>query len=259
MWWDTPSGQESRAYADPGRLRARSPQSEREPCQVRDLGRVVYLFGDTGREHAPAGVIRAVNTVALERDPALASPVQLRPRIGAQHDRAPIEREVHREHERAAVVVHDGDPTEAASGQQGQTLVPIEDLEPGPLLDFSHTVSLLTGLVVRPGTFVTNRAVRRSFAWRQPRCEDCGLRAASIPSLDSRHCCVELDRTALQLRAVDVGSDRSGELGERDRDALIMSGVDAEFVVASTDVSRERVPADDHACGVVAFESTSTI
>ena len=42
-------------------------------------------------------------------------------------------------------------------------------------------------------------------------------------------------------------AERAGELGAR---------VDAEFVVAATDVLHQRVTADDHPCRVVAFEST---
>ena len=38
-------------------------------------------------------------------------------------------------------------------------------------------------------------------------------------------------------------------------DAPVGARVDAEFVVAAADVLHERVAADDHACGVVAFEA----
>ena len=56
-------------------------------------------------------------------------------------------------------------------------------------------------------------------------------------------------------RVVAVRSDGSGEFGERGRDAPMRSGIASEFVVASADVLHERVTADDHAGGVVAFEA----
>jgi hypothetical protein len=49
-------------------------------------------------------------------------------------------------------------------------------------------------------------------------------------------------------------SDGSGEFGERGRDAPMRPDFDAEFVVTASDVLHERVPADDHACSLVAFE-----
>ena len=54
-----------------------------------------------------------------------------------------------------------------------------------------------------------------------------------------------------------TGSDRFGELVERGRDSQVVgSGVDAEFVVAATQVLDEGVTADHHRRGPVAFEST---
>jgi hypothetical protein len=50
-------------------------------------------------------------------------------------------------------------------------------------------------------------------------------------------------------------SDGSGEFGERDCDAPVRAGFDAEFVVASPEAPHERVTAHDHAGTVVAFES----
>jgi hypothetical protein len=60
---------------------------------------------------------------------------------------------------------------------------------------------------------------------------------------------------AREGRSVDVGSDRSGEFGERGSDAPVPAGVDPELVVASPEVPRERVTSDNHASGAVAFEA----
>jgi hypothetical protein len=65
-----------------------------------------------------------------------------------------------------------------------------------------------------------------------------------------------LDWLAQDLDAVDVRSDRLGEFDERGRDAPMGSTVAPEFVVAAPNVLHERVAADDHAGGAVAFEST---
>jgi hypothetical protein len=53
----------------------------------------------------------------------------------------------------------------------------------------------------------------------------------------------------------DVGSDGSGEFVERGCDAPVGSGLDAKFVVTASEVLHERVTADDHASGLVAFEA----
>jgi hypothetical protein len=49
--------------------------------------------------------------------------------------------------------------------------------------------------------------------------------------------------------------DDSCEFGERGRDVPMTPGFDAEFVVTAPNVLHECVTADDHAGGVVAFES----
>ena len=68
-------------------------------------------------------------------------------------------------------------------------------------------------------------------------------------------CCVELDGAAAAPAVVRFCSDGSGEFVERGRDTPMRSGFDAEFVVTAPDVLHERVTADDHPGGVVAFES----
>jgi hypothetical protein len=47
-----------------------------------------------------------------------------------------------------------------------------------------------------------------------------------------------------------------GEFGERGRDAPMSARVDTEFVVAAPNVLYEGEASHNHACGVVAFEST---
>ena len=70
-----------------------------------------------------------------------------------------------------------------------------------------------------------------------------------------RHWCVVRSCDAMG-RGDDVWSDRRGEFVERGSDAeLIMSCVNAEFVVASADVLYERVAADDDARGAVGLEA----
>jgi len=54
--WDAATSEAPRPDAQPGRLRSRSPRSEREPGQVGKLRLVLHLFGDARREHAPTGV-----------------------------------------------------------------------------------------------------------------------------------------------------------------------------------------------------------
>jgi hypothetical protein len=66
------------------------------------------------------------------------------------------------------------------------------------------------------------------------------------------HCCVEANGTA---DVCGSRSDRSGELGARDRDAPVRVGFDAELVMASPEVLHERVTTHDHAGGVVTCES----
>ena len=64
----------------------------------------------------------------------------------------------------------------------------------------------------------------------------------------------QVARILRDLDAAGVRSDRPGEFGERGRDAPMMPGFDAEFVVAAANVLHERVTPDDHAGGVVVFE-----
>jgi hypothetical protein len=51
-------------------------------------------------------------------------------------------------------------------------------------------------------------------------------------------------------------SDRSGELGERGRDAPMGARINPEFVVAAPNVLHESVTRHDHTGALIAFEST---
>jgi hypothetical protein len=70
-----------------------------------------------------------------------------------------------------------------------------------------------------------------------------------------RHCCVVRSCDAVG-RGDGVWSDRGGEFVERGGDAeLLVSRLDAQFVVASSDVLYEGVTADDHTCSAVGLEA----
>jgi hypothetical protein len=69
------------------------------------------------------------------------------------------------------------------------------------------------------------------------------------------HCCVELDWAAQDLDTVDVRSDRLREFAKHMRDTTMGTRVNAELIVTATNVLHERVTANDHPRGVVAFEA----
>jgi hypothetical protein len=67
-----------------------------------------------------------VGPIDLERDPATAAcGVQLRPLVRAEHNHVPVEDEVDRDHDRAAVI-DDCYPAQMLTGQQLETLAPRE-------------------------------------------------------------------------------------------------------------------------------------
>lgn len=73
--------------------------------------------------------------------------------------------------------------------------------------------------------------------------------------MPQRLCCVESGPARAGSCSRLVWSDGLGEFGERGCDATVRARFDSEFVVAAPDVLHERVTADDHIGGLIAFEA----
>jgi hypothetical protein len=79
-------------------------------------------------------VVHGVHPVTLERNRAVARRVNLGALVTAKDDRLTVEREIHREHQRATAD-DDAHAAQRTAGEQAQAFVPIELLQPGAAID----------------------------------------------------------------------------------------------------------------------------